>query len=564
MRKYPLVALLAIELLLFSSLFVSGSPPHQNINDALEDPEVLYSYFLEELSRASVVIGCLADEDFAGAEVEQLLFSRHLSIPKQIALEIGTKALSGQLLPTYYGPFQGTYDELDAIGNLQSELSSLLLELWALEDRSGIGAELLIANVLLADVNSNLDGLKGYLEDLVPLGYEISGVMVAIGSLEETLNRYASMISELENQTSYEGNMLYLMVSRSEAQGYYGVKVSGFFYYGGLPVADNAIALHFNEQELNISTDHDGRIHYDHILPADIWFNQLDVFAETGYSGEAFVSNTVTLHIEIGSMLSLSRSYDITGNVASIFLSGQLRDVYGNGLSARDITISVNGGTIELETDNYGRYSYSFQDNIYEKGTYTVFSDYVPGDSEPYLSSRSQTLVFTIFTEQKIPENGPIHAIKENLSAIMTIALLLALSAIVVLIYRRGTRMTATGGDAGRSGQRPGSIEDERDTLMRELGILERIGNFKESVILGYSRMLDFLHSKGIVALNPSTTHKDIHRTLIKVPDLGREAAYITSTFELARYSRRGIDTSRKASFFLSIRRMVERIGGGR
>jgi len=562
MRKYPLAMAIAIALLFISP--VVGAPSHENINDAFEDPEVLYSYFIENLDRISGTLNFLSDENYIEAEIKLYDLSAALQMPRKIMLELNTMQLGEQLLPEYYQPFHDLHEELSVMHEVQPELSDLLNELTTTEDSGEIGAQLFDCKNLLLRLDSTLENISTLLPALESLDYDTTGILAAIWRMNGTLEGYQAQIEELESDIGFLGKGLFIMVSKTDSIENYRLEVTGYFVYENLPVEMHDIDLHINDEIISLRTGDGGKFGHIYDLPINIDYNRLLIYATTSYNGEAYQSNEVKVGIEIPTILSLTRRYEYSDGIATVEVSGDLRDLYGHGLGNRDIVLQVNGQSIDMVTESDGGFEHVFQDDINDKMSYKIYSEFFPSGSVPYLYSRSQSLQFTIHATTG---NGDIiGALKEHFFVMFFLAIAVISVLSLLFFYRPRKRRLSAIQKEEVKGYTVDEVknEDGKDvTLFKELGILERIGNVKESIIMGYSRMIDFLSDRKVIHPNPSTTHMDVHKDLKRLPGSKEDANIVTYTFELARYSNRRIDKGRKMNFFQSLRSIVDRIGGG-
>ena len=549
MKKYPLAITVAIFMIFIGQL--SCAPPHENINESLEDPEVLHSYFLIELPRISNGLQYLAVENYEDAQELIDILYNDLRTPKKIVQELSTKELGEQLLPRYYLPFQNVYDQLDAIQRVQPNISSLLDELIELEEKGNIGGQLIIAKNLVGELESRAGLLEDNIIEVESLGYDANEIRISLSMMRSTISRYKETIEELEQYVENVDDVLYISAYETSSDENYQVRIDGFFYYNYSPVEENGVVLYVNDLSVPLMTDHEGAFSYLFGLPVNVNYKVLTIHAESTYNGFSFSSNVIKIGFEIPTTITISKEFSTSENSANIVVSGVLRDAYGNGLAGRNVELSINGESIQITTLEGGIFHHYFQRDIAESESFTIYSVYNQEEGSPYLYSKSQVLDFSIHITNTV----------ESTNLEIVISCIIALLAIVWYIYKRGSAASSQTIDIN-AGEDPMMASNHRKILMKELGILEKIGNVKESIILGYSRTIEYLDSRSVIELGTSTTHLDIDKGIRRIADSDHEAKTITSTFEIARYSKRDIGRPRKQSFFQSIRSIVGKIGG--
>ncbi|HOP08596.1 MAG TPA: DUF4129 domain-containing protein [Candidatus Methanofastidiosa archaeon] len=552
MRKYHLAIALAI--VLMSSCPLAGSPSHQNINEAMEDPEVLHSYFMGDVTIISDAVFHLSQENFQGAMEGIGTLSNDLAVPGEIVLELDTKELEEQLLPLYYRSFQAIYEQLYGIINIQPELKTLLEGLETMGDGPDIGSHIIIADNMLAQIESRLDNLEEAASGLLGLGYETGNVAASISLLRGTLDTYRDSIDALMENNGYQGNGLFISAYDTGSSENYRLIVDGHLYFEGLPVGLHDIGLVINGSAITLETDEDGHFSYLYDLPVNADFDHINIMAQTTYQYETILSDEIEVYVEIPTTISLSRGQGPAGNDYSILFTGRLDDIYGHGLEDRNVLLNINGEATHIVTGEDGLFEHTVQG--IDDADYVVYAEFVPEEGAPFVQSRSQALEFSTHVTEAGQGSNNIY---EMLLAITVVSGLV----IALLVHWRDGHARK---DMQSSSPETEGMEDigRRETFLIELGILEKIGNVKESVILAYSRMIEFLAVRRVVHLHPSTTHTDIDRELRTISDSANEVRDITATFELARYSGRDIGKDRKSSFFRSVRHVVGRIGGGR
>jgi len=557
MRRYMLMHISILLILLISQNEIYAMP-HDNIDEVLDDPEVLHSYFLGDISLTSRIIGLLSLEDFVLVEGELLNFDTHLEIPRQTSLELESKGIKEQLLNNYYGPFKDAYDRLFSIEYMQNEMVTTLNEISTIEDKYDIGAEVLKAGYLLDSINDEMLGLMDDISSFETLGYDITDIIASVVLLDDRLDLYSDTIDQLKNETSSEDSLLYIRATKIDSSDSYLLKISGSFFFEGLAVEDAEVKISVNDEIYSDNTDLQGSYEIIYTLPPDIKYNKLTIFSETEHLTQSFESEVVEIIVEIPTYIELNKSYHIEDGNVDIFINGSLNDIYGNGLSERSYKLDFDGYIVDLITDDNGSISYHHQGAFTDGKEYLVLAEYMPSNNEPYLYSNSQ-IKFVLHLPVSDSEGIINH--REYLAEIIIISVIFLLSLSIYFIYKRGTRKEPIE-NIDYAVEKNENTAANRQTLFKEFVLLERLGNITESIILGYSRMLDFFKNKGVIALNPSTTHLDIDSQLKRISNSKEDINIITNTFEIARYSRKNIKYSRKKIFFDSIRNFVNKEGG--
>jgi len=555
MRNKILFPALFCLLILFNSFSPVLSFPHENMDEALNDPEALLSYFTIDIQRATAVFSYLSYEDFENSKYLLSFYSSHLEALYQTILELKSKEIEVPLI-SFYAHFNSLYELLSsALGH-----EKLLVEHLKTLESSVSGdidpQDLIDAKNELLIIRENTSFATEEIYRMNKLGFETGDLEDAYNQFLQNVNLYANRISYFEGSTTKKFTFFAIHASKPNFPFDNYLHIFGVFYYNGEPVAENPIGIFIDEtEEATVATDTTGVFAYDYVMPSDIKTNIVNISAKTTYKGETYESNTVKVDLHIWTILTLDRAYDVIDDHVKINFEGRLKDVFGNSIGSQEIILTVNNESYILATDPDGNYFYELVITSEKKTDILAFAEFYPKENAPYTYSESPILKFTI-EESAYLEEPLLLPIASGVVSVIVLFLL-------ILIIKKREKNVPVPADAPRGveEQKTDKIVD-KETFEKEIILLRKMGNFKEAIIVGYLKFLDFLESENIVKIWPHTTHLDIDKQIKKISIIREKSGIITKTFEVSRYSKRDITDGIAKRFFDSILFITQKIGG--
>ncbi len=559
--RYLLVTLIVI---LINVSLVAAVPSHKNVDEMSYDAQDLILYFQRCVDEGTFAFSQLAIEMFSGADAPISSMNSMLSPVCMVASPVSPP---GSQLYTYYTAVSGFYDFLALAQHDMANIQSGLQILAHATDPPSHPDLMVSLRERIDLLAMDAAALMPRFQSLASLGIDTVDLLGAYSAFTVLLKSYDQDLYELERLYGTSYTFFIIRASSLDESGI--IDVSGLFYIAGSPVTENAAVLYANGSVvLSGKTDSNGHIVFSYRLPQPILSSSISFYAQSAVEGTVYTSNTVSLTIEIPTFLSMDKSYSIDGDTVAIQVYGNLSDVFGGTLAGKAVVFSVNGDSYMAVTGPEGAYSHALTLPFEDSLAVTAYAEFFPELDEPYLYARSHTLHFSIvlpheLIDREVPSgvSDAARAAQDNIAYILSAAGLVAIIAFVVAYLTRRTKRSGTDSHVPFTTMPSAIPVGERELFVREISVLQRVGNTKEAIVVGYGALIGMLDRVGILSLHRDSTHLDIDSTLRSLPYTKPDAPLITKAFELSRYSPFAVGRRTYDAFIRALHSVSERIG---
>ncbi len=280
---------------------------------------------------------------------------------------------------------------------------------------------------------------------------------------------------------------------------------------------------------------------------------------EVSYQGNETLDqtyNTISFEKSIPTELTIDSNKEEDVEVIDIegYLFNSSSEASDDGLEDKEVSLKVEDKEQNKSlTGPEGNYKFNISLDKLSEGDelYVHFEG-----TEKFREADSDRLVISyevIHGEDDDPADI-LEILTEERNLLLIMGIIIGM--VILLWYWKGKEESKEDEEAHPSEKEKTSEKKKKDLLRKQTPSLQ--ASSKEEVPSIYGTLLKQLHSEDIISIEKGKTHRELERELVSSTVFKEEINHVTSVFEKALFSDRGLDPSELESFNSSIKTLQE------